>query len=286
MRVGSLFAGIGGFDLAARWMGWHTAWVSEIDPWASALLARQWPHAPNLGDITRIDWRRVAPVDLLCGGFPCQDISDAGLKLGIDGPKSSLWREYARAIDVVRPRFVVVENVAALLDRGLERVLGDLASLGYDAEWTVLSAADVGARHLRRRIWIVAYPEGARALRRHRLAAHRGAPGAGGSDRSGGRASPPGHGAPGPDTGRADDDVADAVLQGLEGDVLRAVADAPWWRSDAYPAGPDRWTSEPGVDRVAHGVPGRVDRLRGLGNAIVPACAWIIFRAIARWEVA
>jgi DNA (cytosine-5)-methyltransferase 1 len=144
LRIGSLFAGIGGFDLAARWMGWETAWYSEIDPYCCAVMAKHFPDALSLGDITKVDWSTVERPDLLCGGFPCQDISNAGKRAGIDGERSGLWSEFARAIRELRPRYVVVENVAALLGRGMGRVLGDLAALGYDAEWTVLSAADVG----------------------------------------------------------------------------------------------------------------------------------------------
>lgn len=95
MRVGSLFAGIGGFDLAAKWMGWSTAWVSEIDPFASQVLAHHFPDAPNHGDITQIDFTTVEPVDILVGGFPCQDISNAGKQAGITGARSGLWFEYA-----------------------------------------------------------------------------------------------------------------------------------------------------------------------------------------------
>ena len=104
LTVGSLFAGIGGFDLAARWMGWRTAWVSEIDPFACQVLARHFPDAPNHGDITQIDFTTVEPVDVLVGGFPCQDISHAGAQAGIEGERSGLWFEYARAIRELRPR--------------------------------------------------------------------------------------------------------------------------------------------------------------------------------------
>lgn len=101
----------------------------------------------------------VGPVDVICGGFPCQDISFAGAGAGLDGDRSWLWREYARLVGELRPRYVSVENVAALLDRGLGRVLGDLAALGYDAEWHCIPASAVGALHARDRIWVVAYPE-------------------------------------------------------------------------------------------------------------------------------
>jgi DNA (cytosine-5)-methyltransferase 1 len=160
LRLGSLFSGIGGFELAASWLGWEIAWTCEILPYPSAVLARHWPAAPNLGDITRVDWAAVERPDVLCGGFPCQDVSNAGKRAGIGGERSGLWREFARAIGTLRPRYIVVENVAALLSprRGFGAVLGDLAALGYDAEWQVISAADVGAPHLRERVWIIAAP--------------------------------------------------------------------------------------------------------------------------------
>ena len=166
MRVGSLFAGIGGFDLAAKWVGWSTAWVSEIDPFACQVLAHHFPDAPNHGDITQIDFTTVEPVDILVGGFPCQDISNAGKQAGITGARSGLWFEYARAIRELRPRYVVVENVAALTNRGLSSVLGSLAEIGYDAEWTCFGAADVGAPHKRDRLWLLAYPIGQRGCSR------------------------------------------------------------------------------------------------------------------------
>jgi DNA (cytosine-5)-methyltransferase 1 len=125
MRIGSLFAGIGGFDLAARWMGWETAWFSEIDRYASNRLAEHWPAIPNLGDVAVIDFKQVPKVDILCGGFPCQDISNAGPMEGISGERSGLWKHYARAIGDLRPGYVVAENVAALLVRGLDVVIGE-----------------------------------------------------------------------------------------------------------------------------------------------------------------
>src|SRR5690349_10640503 len=141
-------------------MGWETAWFSEIDPYASAVLAKHWPGVPNHGDITKIDFTQVEPVDMLCGGFPCQDISNAGKRAGIEGARSGLWGEYARAVRELRPRYVVVENTPGLLARGMDRVLGDLADSGYDAEWTMLSACALGAPHTRERVFVVAYPTG------------------------------------------------------------------------------------------------------------------------------
>lgn len=173
MRIGSLFSGIGGFDLAARWMGWETAWYSEIDPFCNAVMAHHFPEAKALGDITQIDWSQVERPDLLCGGFPCQDISSAGAKVGIGGARSGLWSEFARAIRDLRPGVVVVENVADLLVRGIGDVLRTLAGLGYDAEWAVLPAAAVGLPQRRFRTWIVAHPHGGRGARDAERDGHR-----------------------------------------------------------------------------------------------------------------
>lgn len=160
VRIGSLFAGIGGFDLAARWMGWKTAWYSEIEPWACGVMARHFPDATNHGDIRGIRGADVEAVDLLAGGFPCQDISNAGLRAGLEGEQSGLWREYARLVRECRPRWVVVENVAALLGRGYGVVRGDLRAAGYRVSRpVVMSASQVGAPHLRERCWIVAHAE-------------------------------------------------------------------------------------------------------------------------------
>jgi len=160
MRVGSLFTGIRGLDMAVESVfDAEVVWHSEVDPHASKLLAHHHPTIPNLGDITKIDWTQVPAVDILCGGFPCQDISTAGMQAGIrKGTRSGLWFRYADAIDVLRPRFVVVENVQALITRGLQTVLGSLAKIGYDAEWGVLPAARVGTVHRRDRVFLIAWP--------------------------------------------------------------------------------------------------------------------------------
>lgn len=158
MRSGSLFSGYGGLDIAAAAvLGCDTAWFCDIDPGASRILAHHWPDVPNLGNITAVDWSAVEPVDVLTGGFPCQDISNAGRRAGIEGARSGLWSFYADAIRVLRPRYVLIENVGALIVRGLDRVLADLASLGFDAEWTTVRASDVGAPHRRERVFIAAH---------------------------------------------------------------------------------------------------------------------------------
>jgi site-specific DNA-cytosine methylase len=159
LRVGSLFSGIGGFDLGLeRAGGFHTAWFCEQDEFCQHVLAQHWPGVPCYPDITDLRGAEVEPVDVLCGGFPCQDLSYAGAGAGLAGARSGLWSEYARLIGELRPRYVVVENVSALLARGLGVVLGDLATLGMDCEWGCIRAADVGAPHLRDRVWLVAYP--------------------------------------------------------------------------------------------------------------------------------
>ena len=158
MRVGSLFSGIGGIELGLERAGFETAWFCEVEPYACAVLKKNWPGIPNIGDITAVDWRTVERVDVLTGGFPCQDISIAGKRRGITGERSGLWKEYLRAIRHLRPRFIIVENVARLLRSGIWVVLEDLAKEGYDAEWRVFRAQDFGAPHKRERCFIIAYP--------------------------------------------------------------------------------------------------------------------------------
>lgn len=162
IKVGSVFTGIGGIELGLELAGggqFETRWQVEVDPFAREVLQRAFPDSVLYGDIRRVDFRRVEAVDVICGGFPCQDVSDAGKRQGLKGERSGLWSEFARAIRDVRPRYVLVENVAALLRRGFGTVLGDLAALGYDAEWEVLRASDVGAPHRRERVFILAHTD-------------------------------------------------------------------------------------------------------------------------------
>lgn len=154
---GSLFAGAGGFDLGFDAAGLKCKWQVEIDEYRRNILNQRWPDAEQWDDITTFE---PTPVDIVCGGFPCQDISNAGKRAGIEGERSGLWSEYVRVIRTIRPRFVVIENVAAILVRGFDRVLGDLASLGYDAEWECIPASAFGAYHERERVFVVAYGQG------------------------------------------------------------------------------------------------------------------------------
>lgn len=165
MRYGSLFTGAGGLDLAVHqlWPDADLAWWSEVDPHAAASFARN-TDAPNLGDITAIDWGQVEPVDMIVGGFPCTNISSSGKKDGVkEGNSSGLWFEFADAIGVLRPRLVLLENVSTITHRGGVAVVGSLAACGYDARWCTVRASDLGAPHGRNRWFAFAHPIGGRA---------------------------------------------------------------------------------------------------------------------------
>lgn len=167
MRFGSLFAGIGGFDLGLERAGMECAWQVEIDPFCREVLEKHWPGVPKYGDIRDLSGEELEAVDLICGGFPCQDLSLAGKRAGINGPQSGLWAEFARLIGELRPRWVVVENVPGVLvpkkekgvaveAAGIARVVGALARLGYVGVWFCLRASDFGASHHRKRVFVVA----------------------------------------------------------------------------------------------------------------------------------
>lgn len=186
MKIGSLFSGYGGLDLAVMNVtGAEVVWHCEWDDAPSKILEQRFPDVPNYRDMSKVDFTSIEPVDILTGGFPCQDLSLAGKRAGLkDGTRSGLWSEFARAIEELQPRLVVIENVRGILSatahsdleycawcmgetgdgepslRALGAVLGSLAELGYDAKWTGLRAADAGAPHERYRIFIIAYPNG------------------------------------------------------------------------------------------------------------------------------
>ena len=164
MKFGSLFSGIGGLDLGLERAGMKCAWQVEIDDYANKVLEKHWPGVPRFRDIRECGSGNLEPVDLIAGGFPCQDVSLAGARAGITGKRSGLWKEYARIIRELRPRIVLVENVPGLLSGGMGEVLGDLSSLGFDAEWESLPASAFGAPHRRDRIFMVAYADRGREL--------------------------------------------------------------------------------------------------------------------------
>lgn len=397
LRVLDLFSGIGGFSLGLeRAGGFETVAFCEIEPYPRAVLKKHWPHVPCYDDVRTLTADRLAAdgitVDVICGGFPCQDISLAGKGAGLAGERSGLWSEYARLIGELRPSFVIVENVAALLGRGLGDVLGDLAALGYDAEWHCVPAAAVGAPHRRDRVWIVADASQERcgkarqhSKRREKRAAsggevlanaksigrsqgdkNRGSSSArtrtknmrsgpavcgwriaqsdlggvadgisrkldgdidadeerysqtgaeGGSSpgavpgvwlyREAGAASSGLSGArrirdtlpalphEGGSEGRAQGYQGDETLQGLWSGIHAKPQSKAQHMQPGVPIG-DRpgqcaekmgqWEIEPDIPRVAIGVPKRVDRLKGLGNAVVPQMPELIGKAIMQAE--
>ena len=157
LTVGSLFSGIGGLDLGLERAGMRVIWNSEIDPYCCRLLKKHWPEVPNHGDIKQINWDTIERPDVICGGYPCQPFSQAGNRKGEEDERH-LWPWVREAIRILRPKYAILENVRGHLSLGGLTVIGDLASIGYDAEWRIISAASVGANHRRDRIVIVAYP--------------------------------------------------------------------------------------------------------------------------------
>jgi DNA (cytosine-5)-methyltransferase 1 len=244
----ALFAGAGGGILGGHLLGWRTVCAVEYDAYAaSVLVSRQNDGClapfPVWDDVRTFDgrpWRGI--VDVVSGGFPCQDISAAGRGAGIDGERSGLWGEMARIIGEVRPKFAFVENSPMLTSRGLSRVCGDLAELGYDCRWGVVSAADAGACHLRKRCWIVAYTKGTRLAERRDISE--------GSER--------------PHRNKA-----------------QSRRDRPARRSgDAIVEAGIQWTTETVLLRTSYVVANRVDAIKAIGNGQVPAVAALAWRLL------
>jgi len=263
MTFGSLFSGIGGFDLGFERAGMTCKWQVEIDPYASQVLAKHWPNVPRYKDVKKFCRRlydcdiedengeclcprcntdfgececvgtdqvidECGAVDVICGGFPCQDISNAGKMAGITGDRSGLFFEITRIARELGPKYIVLENVASLRTRGLGRVLGELSEIGYAAEWHCIPASYAGANHQRDRIWIIAYANGI----------------------------------------ECEEQRWPSAIQKKQFTARRNS----WW------------AVEPSVGRVAHGIPRRVDRLKCLGNSIVPQVAEIIGRRVFQIE--
>lgn len=275
LTVGSLFSGIGGLDLGLERAGMKVIWQSEIDPYACKVLSKHWPEVVNHGNIKEINWNRVERPDIICGGYPCQPFSLAGLRLG-EADERHLWPFVRNAISELRPRYAILENVRGHLSLGGTTVIGELAAIGYDAEWRVISAASVGANHRRDRIIIIAYPK--------RSMAHTNSLGL----------QRPNEIQPAPswvnaqrDTASSGTNVANTTSQFSDGvhDVARDSK-----RPEAFPEPGNRswqdfegwrnWQTEPNVGRMADGIPSRVDRLKCLGNAVVPQMAEVVGRLV------
>ena len=276
MKFGSLFAGIGGFDLGLERAGHACAWQCEIDPHARAILNKHWPEVPCYGDIRSINWADVEPVDLVCGGYPCQPFSHAGARKGESDPRH-LWPEVAHCLRHLRPRFVLLENVPGHLSLGFGDVLGDLAALGYDAWWDCLPAAALGAPHLRDRVFVVAWRSAAHAHRAGCEKRHAPAePGQAGLSA----------GTPDPQWVLGQDDPHAA------GARRRRFNDAASLPESERAAGVDlstHWVSGSPVApvlTVADGVPASVVRsgLKQAGNAIVPQIAELLGGVLAELE--
>jgi DNA (cytosine-5)-methyltransferase 1 len=239
VNVLDLFSGIGGFSLGLERAGMRTVAFCEIDPFARKVLAQHWPEVRCYEDINTLSADALRQdgisVDAICGGFPCQDLSYAGKGAGIQGKRSGLYAEYTRLIGELRPQVVIMENVTALLSRGLGDVLRDLAAVGYDAEWHCIPASAVGAPHRRDRWWLIGYPQ---------------------------RVNHPSQ-------------IITAIPyqswpQTRLGELVRISS--PAFRDEAISA----------LGGMDDGLPNELDRLRTLGNAVVPQVAEVIGRAIMR----
>jgi DNA (cytosine-5)-methyltransferase 1 len=261
LTIGSLFSGIGGLELGLEWAGLGPVlWQVEIDPVCRRVLAKHWPEVKRYEDVREVGADTLAPVGLICGGFPCQDISSAGKGAGLAGSRSGLWREFARVLCELQPEWVVVENVASGARRWVDDVVRQMGWIGYETLPVPLSAQDVGAPHLRRRIFVVAHAE------RSQLRQQQGwRSGEGWEDETlSGFAGENGETA-NPNSPRLQGSkLASKAAQG------RGSARGSW-SNDAMP--------QPALCRVDDGPAAWLDRnarLRALGNAVVPQCAEVI----------
>lgn len=289
----ALFAGAGGGILGSHLMGWNTVCAVERDAYAAQVLAQRQndgilPPFPIWSDVCSFDgkpWRGI--IDVISGGFPCQDISSAGKGAGIDGARSGMWAEMARIIGEVRPQFVFVENSPMLVGRGLARVISDLAALGYDAQWTRFSASNFGAPHERDRLWIVANTNGqglsieditSRFSKKHAELGNNGAEMA--DAKSLGRKqarkyqllSEKRTAGCGNEFSNTDSIRCKQMEQSISSGASRKGL-ASQAEYSSFPAGRQWWAVEPGLGRVADGVAHRVDRLKAIGNGQVPVVA-------------
>ena len=301
LTVGSLFSGIGGIDLGLERAGMTVKWQSEIDPFACKVLKKHWPNIPNLGNIKTVDWSNVEPVDLIAGGYPCQPFSTAGKRQGENDPRH-LWPYFRDAISAIRPRFALLENVRGHLTMGGTTVIGDLAQIGYDCEWQVVSAASVGALHRRDRIIIVAYPnDSGNGTPESRIDVDRSQKS---KERQHAQSKPCRQSKNVADAdGRRQQECDQAIGEfqfvnqvsesladtdskqlGQYGSQVNVGLVSRIWRNNTTGQATNDfgqwWEVEPDVGRVANGVPSRVDRLRGLGNAVVPQVAEYVGRLI------
>jgi DNA (cytosine-5)-methyltransferase 1 len=263
LRMIDTFSGIGGFSLAARWLGGiETVQFVEREPFCQRILAKHWPAVPIHDDICTFQ-PDPDSADIVCGGFPCQDISQAGKGAGLAGSRSGLFYELLRVVCLVGPRYIVLENVAAITYRGMDDVLGALAEAGYDAEWACIPAAAVGACHQRDRWWCVAYAS--HMLSHGGAGQQQGQPGGRAVSESG-------------DGDRADDPHANGQRQPQQHpSSLAAREEQPAWPPAPRRLNPDwrSYASQPVLCRGDAGLSDGLDRLMALGNAVVPQVAMV-----------
>lgn len=273
LTFGSLFAGIGGWDLGLEAVGMECKWQVEIDPFCLSVLERHWPDVPKYQDVFRVSGSTLEAVDAICGGFPCQPFSSAGKRQGTSDPRW-LWPEYARLVGEIRPKYVLVENVPGLYSKGGAEVAADLATLGYSYQWGSLSATTVGAPHKRERFFLVAYPN------------RNGLGGAGiyESKRTSVLLSPRSSRSRG-DTTRTRSPKRRTVAFGGRGKrwgtylaITRRKYESTW---ETDPAN----LPESRVGRVVDGIPERVERIKALGNALIPQMAEVIGRIVIDMEM-
>lgn len=257
---GSLFTGIGGFDLAAHWCGIKTKWQVEREPFCQDLLKQHFPETILFDDVRNVGSYELPPVSIISGGFPCQPFSHAGKRKGQDDNRY-LWPQMLRIIRELKPNYVIGENVPGIITLALDDVLASLESAGYHSETFVLPACGIGAWHKRDRVWIISY-------RKDRFQQQAWWKTLESQVEILSNASGTGH-----------------QKQGAFGQSLYS-AKAPSWETAQLSDGclPNIWESEPNVDRVAHGVSKRMDRIKALGNAIVPQLALILFQSILQLE--
>lgn len=280
ITIGSLFSGIGGFELGLERAipKSRTIWQCEQDSYCRSILAKHWPGIKIYEDITKMDTAEVQRPDILCGGFPCQDISVAGKGEGIHGAKSSLWWHMHALISRIRPDIIVLENVPAITFRGAREVLGSLSDIGYDAEWTTISARQFGAPHLRRRWFCVAYSNRFRRMEHKRLKKEIQQPREQRVQRE--ESSQPSM----PESAHSSSPYAAnsisirAQVQTVRGYSSQQMSGSNGEKRRFWEEGE---TPSPlcGVD---DGIPKRVDRIRALGNAIVPQCSEYIGHCIVQ----
>ena len=258
-----LFSGIGGFALAARWAGINTVAFCEIEPFAQKVLKKNFPSVPVFPDICKLKRSDInGTVDIITGGFPCQPFSIAGKKRGTDDDRD-LWPQMFRVVKEFKPTWVIGENVANFVGMAFERTKTDLESEGYEVQPLIIPACGLNAPHKRDRVWILAYSDSNRRAKGNRT--NIGVNETGENTYRKWKTNTN-------NIGRTSEAVADAKII-----YAQRLDDRSW---EGEPWGSSWWETEPDVGRVAHGVPNRVDRLKGLGNAIVPQVAYQIMEGI------